>query len=82
MPGLSQESYMCIMRNFFSGFRPHACVMHLIATMIPHSLNSLSGVSIEEVVNFFAKLHSEGYKYQSLNAYHSAIILLMSIMYM
>ena len=28
---------------------------------------------IEDVVNFLAKLHSEGYKYQSLNAYRSAI---------
>ena len=28
---------------------------------------------IEDVVNFLAKLYSEGYKYQSLNAYRSAI---------
>jgi len=28
---------------------------------------------IEDVVNFLAKLHSDGYKYQSLNAYRSAI---------
>ena len=32
----------------------------------------LSG-PIEDVVNFLASLYSEGYQYQSLNAYHSAI---------
>jgi len=48
--------------------------------MVPHSQRGLQHRDrdpitghIEDVVNFQAKFHSEGYKYQPLNAYCSAI---------